>query len=104
MVALGGRAVSTDTSLPDDEDGEEFADVALALLGDIDDPEAVYGALKRGDTAAAFDRVDGDREDTETTLDELYQLAVAIADRNPEALDELRDDVDSFRPAARPPE
>jgi hypothetical protein len=96
--------MSTDTSLPDDEDVEEFADKALALLADVDDPEVVYDALRRGDTAAAFDRIDADREDTETTLADLYHLSVAIAERNPEALDDLRDDVDSFRPAAKPPE
>jgi hypothetical protein len=96
--------MSTDTALPDDEDVEEFADKALALLADIDDPEAVYDALKCGDTATAFERIDGEREDTETTLTELYHLSVAIAERNPEALDDLRDDVDSFRPAAKPPE
>jgi len=96
--------MSTDTSLPDDEDVEEFADKALALLADVDDPEVVYDALRRGDTAAAFDRIDADRADTEATLADLYELAVAINEQNPEALDDLRDDVDSFRPAAKPPE
>lgn len=96
--------MNTDSPLPDDEDIDEFANEALSLLADVDDPEAVYDALRRGDVDGAFDRIDGERDGTETTLTDLYELAVAIAERNPGAIDALRDDVDSFRPAAKPPE
>ena len=96
--------MSADTSLPDDEDIEEFADLAGALLADVEDPEAVYDALRQGDVDRAFDQVSAEREDTEATLTDLYELAVAIAERNPEAIGALRDGVDSFQPRAKPPE
>jgi lactate dehydrogenase-like 2-hydroxyacid dehydrogenase len=96
--------MTADTSLPDDEDVEDFADLAGTLLADVEDPEAVYDALREGNIEGAFDRIDAEREDTEATLTDLYELAVAIAERNPEAIEALRDDVDSFRPRAKPPE
>lgn len=89
-----------DAGLADDEDFEEFLDEAFELLARIDDPAAVHALLRDGDDDAAFDRVDGDRADTENDLIDLYELAVELHERHPDAVGRLREDLGYYRPAA----
>lgn len=64
------------------------------ILGAIDDPERVNELLEEDDYDTALEEIDTDADELETRLQILHALANEIGEREPELMEELRDELD----------
>ncbi|SFH05499.1 hypothetical protein SAMN04488063_0029 [Halopelagius inordinatus] len=78
-----------------DEEYEAFRDGLLALFSNIDDPHQLREALEERGYEDALEHVDLSRDEYEHRLEILQALAENIQDRNPELVDELREELDT---------
>jgi cytochrome c556 len=81
--------------LEQDEDYEAFRDGLKTLFAQIDDPKKLRATLQEQGYEEALEHVEMEQDEYEYKLNALQAIAKHIERRNPELLDELREDLET---------